>query len=486
MSTPNPTVAIIGAGMSGLCMGIKLQQAGFHDYTIFEKAAEVGGTWRENTYPGLSCDVPARFYSYSFESNPGWSSSFASGGEIWAYFRRVADRYGLRPHIRFNEEVVHGRWEDGRWWLRTAGGQESTADVLVSACGVLHHPRVPHLAGLETFAGAAFHSARWDHTVPLDGRRIGVVGTGSTGVQIATNLAYRAAKLVVFQRTPQWVLPLPNMRYRLTPFLLRRVPSLNRLAYRAAQAFMEHGFGRAVIEPCWQRTVVGAACRLNLKTVRDVSLRRRLTPDYDPMCKRLVMSGRFYRAVQQPAVDVVTDSIDRVEPAGVVTRDGTLHELEVLVLATGFQAHAFLRPAELVGESGVTLDDVWSPEPHAYRTVALPGFPNFFMIMGPHSPFGNQSLIAVAETQADYVVEWLRMLRSGLLAQAAPTAEATSRYNDELRLAMPSTVWVTGCRSWYIGADGVPMNWPWTPERHREMLTQPDIGEFDVRRPVAT
>jgi len=485
MSTPSPTVAIIGAGMSGLCMGIKLQQAGFHDYTIFEKAGEVGGTWRENTYPGLSCDVPARFYSYSFESNPGWSSSFAAGREIWDYFLRVADRHGLRRHIRFNEEIVHSRWEDGRWRLRTAAEQELTADVLVSACGVLHHPRMPDIEGLHDFAGAVFHSARWDHAVPLDDRRIGVVGTGSTGVQIATNLAYRAAKLCVFQRTAQWVLPLPNMRYRVTPLLLRRVPSLNRLAYRAAQAFMEHGIGRAVIEPCWQRTVIGAACRLNLRMVRDPVLRRRLTPDYEPMCKRLVMSGRFYRAMQQPAVDVVSDPIDHVEPAGVVTRDGALHELDVLVLATGFDAHAFLRPAELVGEGGVKLDDVWSPEPHAYRTVALPGFPNFFMIMGPHSPFGNQSLIAVAETQANYVVEWLRMLRSGRVAQAAPTLEATSRYNDDMRKAMPSTVWVTGCRSWYIGADGVPMNWPWTPGRHRELLRQPNLADFDVRRPAA-
>jgi cation diffusion facilitator CzcD-associated flavoprotein CzcO len=471
--------------MSGLCMGIKLQRAGFHDYTIFEKAADVGGTWRENTYPGLSCDVPSRFYSYSFEPNPGWSSSFAGGGEIWDYFRAVTDRYGLRPHIRFDQEVAQCRWEDGHWRLRTASGEESTADVLVSACGVLHHPRMPDIEGLDSFAGAAFHSARWDHTVPLDGRRIGIVGTGSTGIQITTNLAYRAAKLSLFQRTAQWVLPLPNMRYRLTPRVLRRFPSLNRAAYRAAQTFMEHGVGRAVTKPCWQRTTIAAACRLNLSTVRDPVLRRKLTPDYEPMCKRLVMSSRFYRAVQQPQVAVISDQIDHVEPAGVVTDDGALHELDVLVLATGFNAHSFLRPTELIGQGGVTLDDVWSREPYAYRTVALPSFPNFFMIMGPHSPFGNQSLIAVAETQADYVVEWLRMLSAGRVTQAAPTAEATSRYNEEMRHAMPSTVWVTGCRSWYIGADGLPMNWPWTPERHREMLRRPDVAEFDVRAPAA-
>jgi cation diffusion facilitator CzcD-associated flavoprotein CzcO len=476
-----PRFVIVGAGMSGLCMGLKLQRAGIESFTILEKADDVGGTWRDNTYPGLSCDVPSRFYSYSFDPNPDWSHYFSPGTEIWGYFRDCAERHGLSSHIRFGEEVVRGRWEDGRWRIETSGGSEVEADVLVSACGVLHHPRMPQIEGLDRFAGAAFHSARWDHDIPLEGRRIGVVGTGSTGVQIVSELADRASRLLLFQRTAQWVLPLPNARYsRLTRGVFRRFPKLNRIGYRGWQLFFERLFGRATVQPGWQRRVVTAICRLNLRTVRDSELRRKLTPTYKPMCKRLVMSSRFYRAVQKPTVDVVTEDVDHVEPEGVVTSDGRLHELDVLVLATGFQAHAFLRPMELVGEGGRTLSDAWPEEPHAYRTVALPGFPNFFMLMGPHSPFGNQSLVAVAETQADYIIQCIGALRDARATAIAPTQDAMERFNDDMRSAMPSTIWVTGCNSWYIGADGLPMLWPWTPERHREMLRAPALEEFEI------
>jgi cation diffusion facilitator CzcD-associated flavoprotein CzcO len=209
-------------------------------------------------------------------------------------------------------------------------------------------------------------------------------------------------------------------------------------------------------------------------------LRAKLTPDYQPMCKRLVMSWRFYRAVQQPNVELVTDPIDHVEPAGVVTRDGRLREIDVLVFATGFDFHAFMRPMQLVGAGGITLEEAWRGEPTAYRTVALPGFPNFFMIMGPHSPVGNQSLIAVAETQADYIVQWIRLFAEGRVATMAPTEEATAAFNAQMRAAMPNTVWVTGCQSWYLGKDGLPALWPWTPARHREMLREPALDEFVV------
>jgi cation diffusion facilitator CzcD-associated flavoprotein CzcO len=475
-----PTVAIVGAGMSGLCMGVKLRRAGIESFRIFEKAADVGGTWRENTYPGLVCDVPSRYYSYSFEPNPDWSRLMSPGGEIQGYLRGVADKYGLRPKIRFGAEVASARFEQGRWLVRLADGEEVEADFLVSACGVLHHPRHPDLPGLESFEGAAFHSARWDHGAALRGRRVGVIGTGSTGAQLVSALAGVAGELSVFQRTAQWIFPTPNLRYRdATRRLMRRFPFLGRASRRAWQAYVERVFGRAVVQPGWQRTAMGAICRLNLLTVRDRELRRRLTPDYDPMCKRLIVSGGFYRAIQRPGVELVTEEIERVEPAGVRTRDGVLHELDVLVLATGFDAHAYLRPIELVGEHGVRLDEVWRDGARAYRSVALPGFPNFFMLMGPHSPFGNQSLIAVAEDQADYVVRCIRMVADGRLAAVAPTAEATERFNEELRAAMGDTVWVTGCRSWYQGKDGRPELWPWPPERHREMLREPRLDELE-------
>ena len=466
-------------------MGIKLKQAGIDSFTIYEKAARVGGTWRENTYPGLECDVPSRFYSFSFEPNPDWTKYYSPGSEIQRYFEGVAETYGMRSHIRFGKEVERAEFEDGSWRIRMRDGEETEADFLISACGVLHHPRYPDIPGLESFAGDVFHSARWDHSVALEGRRIGMIGTGSTGVQITCALSQVAGRLEIFQRTAQWVFPGQNPSYRaLTRRIMRRFPILNRLSYRFWQKYFEHLIGRAVVEPGWQRRFVDALCRLNLRRVRDPLLRAKLTPDYDPMCKRLVVSADFYKAVQQPNVDVVTKAIERVEPEGIVTRDGKLHPLDVLVLATGFDAHAYLRPIALTGPGGHTLDDAWRDGPRAYRTVGVPGFPNFFMLMGPHSPIGNQSLVIVAETQADYVMKLIQMFREGRIDSVAPTVEATERFNREMRDAMPATAWVTGCNSWYLGKDGLPELWPWTPERHREMLRTPSSGSSSYRAPV--
>lgn len=480
--TPPPRIGIVGAGMSGLCMAAKLRRAGNYNFTVYEKAQEVGGTWRENRYPGLTCDVPSRFYSYSFAPNPEWSHFFPPGKEIENYFIATAEDLGLREHIRFGSEMTSARWEDGRWRLRTADGHQDSVDVLVAATGVLHHPRMPGIDGLTTFAGSAFHSARWDHSVPLAGKRIAVIGTGSTGVQIITALSSIAGKLLVFQRTPQWILPLPNLPYSsASRTVLRRFPSLNKLGYRGYQRLLESTFGTAVVQPGWQRTLISTICRIALRLgVRDPDLRRKLHPVDQPMCKRLIMSGGYYAAIQRPMVDLVTERIERVEPTGVRTADGTLHEVDIIVLATGFDAHAFMRPMKLIGEHGLSIDDAWRNGPRAYRTVAVPGFPNYFMLIGPHSPIGNHSLIAIAETQTDFVLHWIDELRRGAISSTAPTPEATERFNAEMRSAMPKTVWTTGCNSWYLGADGLPELWPWTPARHREMLASPVYKDFEV------
>jgi cation diffusion facilitator CzcD-associated flavoprotein CzcO len=473
-------VAVIGAGMSGLCMGVKLQQAGIEEFTIFEKTPDLGGTWRDNTYPGLVCDVPSRFYQFTFDLNPDWTHRFSPGPEIWRYFARVADRHRLRERIRFETEVVSARHDGSAWQLKTDAGEEQEVDFLISACGVLHHPRHPELEGLDSFAGASFHSARWDHDVQLQGRRVGVIGTGSTGVQIVTALAGIARPLVMFQRTAQWILPYPNSRYsRLTRALHRRFPAIDHLSLRLTQRFFEW-FSRALTEPGLRRRVVGAACRAHLRSVRDPELRRKLTPTYQPMCKRLVVSSGFYGAVARDDVEVVETAIERVEPAGVRTRDGALHELDVLVLATGFDSHAYLRPLELTGPDGQTLEEAWAQGPRSYRTVALPGFPNFFMLIGPQSPVGNYPLTAIAETQADYAISWMRRWREGRIERAVPRADAAARFEAERRDAMPGTVWVTGCQSWYLGPDGVPEIWPWVPDRHREMLAEPIEEEFEL------
>jgi cation diffusion facilitator CzcD-associated flavoprotein CzcO len=468
--------------MSGLCMAVKLQDAGIDSFTIFEKADDVGGTWRDNTYPGLTCDVPSRYYSYSFRPNPDWSHLLPPGPEIQAYFRQVAEERGIRPHIRFGANVIRAEYDDDKWRLTTADGEE-TFDVLITATGFLRVPRYPEIAGLDTFAGPAFHSSRWDHSVSLPDKKIGLIGTGSTGAQITSELGGKVHQLKVFQRTAQWIAPGPNPRYSaLTQAALRRWPRLNRLPYRFWGGYVKRFFGRAPIRPGFPRDLATFLCRWNLRlSVRDPQLRAKLTPNYQAMCKRLIFAGNFYRSVQKPGVEVITDAIDHIESRGIVTADGTLHELDLLVYATGFDARAYVRPMEIIGEGRLTLDEAWADGPLAYRSVAVPGFPNLFMLMGPHSPIGNQSLVPVAEDQANYAVWWINQLRDGRVRAAAPTEAATKQYNESMKAAMPQTIWVTGCNSWYLGKDGLPELFPWTPETHHELLRRPEVSDFDVR-----
>lgn len=475
-------VAIVGAGMSGLCMAAKLQDADIDDFTIFESAEEVGGTWRDNTYPGLTCDIPSRYYTYSFRPNPDWSHMLPPGPEIQQYFRQVATERDIRRHVRFGTEVSAATYRDGRWWLTTAAGLEAF-DVLVTATGILRMPRYPDIEGLETFAGPVFHTARWDHSVSLPDKRIGLIGTGSTGVQITAELGGNVRQLKVFQRSAQWICPWPNPAVsERTKAALRRWPWLNRFGYWFWGGFVRSLFGVAPVRPGWQRRLYQAQCRWNLRlSVRDPELKAKLTPKDQPMCKRMIFAGHYYRSVQAPGVEVVTDAIERIEPHGVVTADGTCHDVDLLVLATGFDSHAFVRPLSITGADGRTLDEAWANGPTAYRSVAVPGFPNMFMLMGPHSPVGNNSLIPIAEDQADYVIWWIKQLREGGIDCASPTEAATKSYNDSMKAAMPQTVWTTGCSSWYLGEDGLPELFPWEPKRYTELLRNPRMTDFDVR-----
>jgi cation diffusion facilitator CzcD-associated flavoprotein CzcO len=477
-----PRVAIIGAGMSGIGMAAKLKMAGIESFDLYEQWDDLGGTWHANTYPGLHCDVASRYYQYTFAPNPDWTERNASGREIWSYLNRVADHFGVREHTSFRTRVTEAEWADGVWRLRCDDGREQEYDFVVTAAGGLVQTKKPDLEGLQTFAGAVFHSAEWDHSVPLEGKRIGVIGTGSTGMQITRALAPVAGQFKLFQRTPQWIFPLPNHRYTgFAKWLYRRFPALNRLAYRGWQRVFEATFGRAVIQPGMQRKAIGAACRLHLRTVRDPELRRRFTPDYQPMCKRLVLGTGFYGLFERPHVELVDEGIHLVEPRGIVTADGELHELDVIVLATGFDAHAFVRPMELIGPGGVRLSDVWDAEPYGYRSVALPGFPNVLMLIGPHSPFGNQSLFTVSETQQDFAMQVIELWRSGRVDAMAPTRRATDEFNDSIRTNMAPTVWVTGCESWFIGKDGIPSVWPFPAEHHREILRAPELADWDIQ-----
>jgi cation diffusion facilitator CzcD-associated flavoprotein CzcO len=473
-------VAVIGAGMAGLLAAIELRRAG-HEPIVFEKADRLGGTWRDNTYPGLSCDVPAHSYTYSFARNPDWSRHYASGDEIQGYFERVADEHGLLDLIRFGDEVTSLAWTGDGWDLATESGHRDHVPVVIAATGVLHHPKVPDIDGLDTFAGALFHSARWDHTVPLDGRRVGVVGTGSTAVQITSALVERVAEFSLFQRTAQWVLPADNPEYTAEQqAAFRADPAAHEAYVRELAITMFQRTSSAVTEAgSVEHAKVSALCRRNLERVRDPELRKRLTPDYEPMCKRLIIAGDFYEKIQHPNARLVTERIVGVEPGGVRTGDGQLHHLDVLVLATGFHPDRFIRPTEVIGVDGLDLDDVWSPTPAAYLSVAVPGFPNLFMLNGPNSPIGNFSLIEIAERQMAYVMQLIASLDEGA-AGVMPTTAATAAFEAERREAASGTIWMSGCDSWYLDATGVPASWTFTYERFVDEMRAPDPTAYEL------
>lgn len=482
----SPSVAIIGAGLSGLAMGMALQDAGMPDFTIYEKADDVGGTWRENQYPGLTCDVPGRFYQFHAMPNPDWTHRYAAGPEIQRYIRKVAHERDLVRNIRFATEVTEAVWEDDHWRLTTSDGAHRTADVVVAATGVLHHPKMPDIAGMDTFAGRSFHSARWEHDAPIEGKRLAVVGTGSTSAQIVGALAGKAAHIDVYQRSRHWVAEMSNPRYsRAGRALLRRFPKLNYLSYHGLRAVLFDWLAQGVVQPGAARRVFQGIARKNFEShVKDPELRARIEPDYPPLCKRLIIAPNYLTALQRPDVDLITDHVDRIEPGGIRTQDGVLHPADVIVYATGFNAGAFMRPMQITGKDGLTLEEAWKDGPRAYRSVALPGFPNLFTLQGPHSPVGNYSLIRIAETQVHFVMQWLEQMRAGEVVAVSPTAEATDAYYRDLRAAIPNTVWDTGCHSWYHDAQGNVQLWPWTAKRHREMLSHPIPAHFEIQRPA--
>jgi cation diffusion facilitator CzcD-associated flavoprotein CzcO len=469
--------------MAGILSAIKLREAGYTDFTVYEKGGGFGGTWRENTYPGLSCDVPSHLYSYSFALSPDWSHRFSPGAEIRAYFERVAEEHGVVERTRFNAEVTRCEFADGRWRIETADGVRDEADVVIAATGVLHHPNMPEIEGLETFEGAAFHSSRWDHSVPLDGARVGVIGTGSTAIQITCALAERVEKLCLFQRTAQWIFPQDNPPHaEEEQAAFRDDPATLRLVHDQLSEMFGIFANGIVDADSPQMKMIEEACRANLETsVRDPDLRERLRPDYRAGCKRLIMSGDFYDAIQAPRAELVTDAIERVEPGGVRTRDGRLHELDVLVLATGFKAHAFMRPMEVVGRDGVTLADAWADRPVAYLSITVPGLPNFFMLNGPNGPVGNFSLIEVAELQFAYIRQLVELIASGRCSEVSPKPAALEAFEAARADAARNTIWVTGCRSWYLDDRGIPAVWPWVFDRFRQEMAAPDLSAFELR-----
>jgi cation diffusion facilitator CzcD-associated flavoprotein CzcO len=468
---------IVGAGMAGVLMGIRLKQAGYTDFTIVEKADRVGGTWRDNHYPGLHCDVPSHHYCYSFEPYPEWSEIFSSGTEIWQYLDFAARKYGIMPYIRFNTSADHASWDGARWHVQLSSGETVTADVVVTATGGLRIPEIPHFKGLESFEGALFHTTQWDHGIDLSDKRVGVIGTGSTAVQITCALAGKVRKYELFQRTAQWVMLLPNASYSEQEKAdFRANPDKMRQLYDEFEEATYVQTGGAIMGfDAEARAALIQNVTDNLSSVKDPVLRAKLTPNFEVGCKRLVMSPTFYDAVQDPTVEVVTDAIDHIEAKGIVTADGKLHELDVLALATGFDPTAYIRPMTVTGQNGHTLDEIWAVRPIAYKSMALPHMPNFFMIEGPFTPFGNLSLIRVAEWQVDFIMKCIDMIREQGIAMA-PRADATAELMAQYREAAKTTIWATGgCHSWYQDEEGVPIIYPYAAEKFRDEVKAPII-----------
>ncbi|BDD80378.1 putative monooxygenase [Tsukamurella pulmonis] len=482
-----PRIVVIGAGVAGISTAHVLQEQGFTDWVVLEKGADVGGVWFWNHYPGLTCDVPSQIYQFAFAPKADWEKIWATGPQIQRYHRDVVEQLGLADRIRCNTEVLAAEFDDtsATWTLTLNTGETMVADFVVCATGVLHNPAIPDIEGLADFDGDVVHTARWDDSLVTDGRRIAVIGTGSTGVQVVSALQPTAKHLTHFVRSPQWVLwaPMRIPQIGLVSELFRRAPTVLDQVHQG----LLWGSGilaDVVTRPSWRRRAVQAYARLSLRAQVPSSMRKDLTPDYEPLCKRQVVSGTYYSALKARNASLVTSDIERIEPTGVRTADGTLHEADVLVLATGFRAHDYMRPMRVTGRDGVELDDAWADGPRAYRMTAIPGFPNLFTVLGPNSPTGSISLQFSADLTAKYIAQWFDRFRRGEVRQVEVTEEATAEFNRQVAEAMGPTVWNTGCNSWYFTEGGSIDLWPFDRKTMVRMLSTPDDADFRVRRSV--
>lgn len=481
MVTAAHEVVILGAGMSGLCMGARLRRAGITDFVILEKQPGLGGTWWDNVYPGAHVDVPAPLYSLSFAPNPDWRQRFAAAPEIRRYMERVARDEGVIAHMRFGQRIVEASFdaEAGRWLIRTDAGDRFSARSFVCSTGPLNQPRWPELPGLADFAGPRLHSARWDAGVPVAGRRIGVIGTGSTGSQLIPPLAAQASGLTVFQRTANWVLPRLDRRYTSLDCALARWPPYA----RAVRAFWYHLLElgrRGFDEGSLMRRAMLHNARSHLRRqIGDPALRERLTPPYPFGCKRIIYSNDFYPALARPNVEVVTEPIDRVEADAVVTADGRHHRLDVLVCATGFDTVHPLSSLQVRGLAGHTLAQAWADGPEAYHGVAVAGFPNLFLLLGPNTGTGHTSTLLYIEPEVDHVIQCLRERDRRGARWISVSARAQREHNAALQARLQGSVW-TQCRSWYrTDAGKVVALFPGFTREYRRALERPDYADYE-------
>jgi cation diffusion facilitator CzcD-associated flavoprotein CzcO len=478
-------IAIVGSGFSGLGMAIRLKQEGIDDFVVLERAAELGGTWRDNTYPGCACDVPSHLYSFSFAPNPDWSRTFSRQPEIWAYLRRTAREHGVDAHIRYRHEVVAARWDgaDELWRVETSAG-ELTASMLIVGAGPLAEPKLPEIDGIEDFEGEIFHSARWNGAHSLDGERVAVIGTGASSIQLIPQIQPKVGKLHVFQRTAPWI----------TPQRDRPIKRWEQRLYRAfppAQKLMRGAIycARELFVIPFMRPRDGSPperiARRHLHTqVADPELRAKLEPNYRIGCKRILISDSYYPALQQSNAEVVTDPIAKITPRGIVTADGVERELDTIVLGTGFYV-ADPPFAKLIHDAdGRSLTDAWAGSPQAYLGAAVHGFPNMFMLVGPNTGLGHNSIVFMIESQLHYLMSGLRYMEQRGLGVIEVREQVQQRYDEEIQRKLQGTVWESGgCASWYRNEQGKNTTiWPGSTWPFRRRLRTFDAGDYELRR----
>ncbi|MFC9977603.1 flavin-containing monooxygenase [Spirillospora sp. NPDC127200] len=456
-------VVVIGTGFSGLGMAIGLKKSGVHDFVILEKADEVGGTWRENTYPGCACDIMSLLYSYSFEPKADWSRMFPRQAELLAYIKDIVVKYDLEQHIRFETEVTGAEYDDATdtWRVSVAGNGAAPGEVvrgraLVAGMGPLHQPNVPDLPGLDSFEGTTFHSAEWDHDYDLTGKRVAVIGTGASAIQFVPQIAKRVGSLTLFQRTPPWIMPKPDRRITgVERTLFRRVPGVQR-GYRNGIYLLQESFVLGFKNPGLLKAASGIAQLHLARQVPDRELRRKLTPNYTMGCKRTLVSSDYYPALMRPNVEVTTEGVAEVRANSIVAGDGTEYPVDAIIFGTGFHVTDAFEHAHIVGRDGLRIQDAWKDGIQAHLGVAVAGFPNLFLLLGPNSGLGHNSMIFIIEAQIRYVLQCLRLLEGTGGTRIAVRDGVQDRFNRWVQKKSEGAVWVAGgCTSWYLDDNGV-------------------------------
>lgn len=482
-------VLVIGAGFSGICAGIKLLESGKTNFRIFEKSPGIGGTWWENTYPGAACDVPSHFYCFSFHPNPNWSRVYSPQAEIKAYLEDCVQTFGLVPFIEHGATVVGLQLDcaNGHWVVSCADGRQVRALHVINGSGTLHLPSMPDIKGRDSFAGVSMHTARWNHSIELAGKRVAVVGSAASAIQIVPEIAKRAEVVTVFQRTPNYVVPRNDRHYssRERQRFARR-PVFASIYRWMIMMRMEFVLFQIVKRDSWiGRWAAKRAIRHMRGSVRDRSMHDKLTPDYAIGCKRILVSDNFFDALNRDNVELLTDAIDAIEPAGIRTKDGRSHAADIIVYATGFDIDRHIRSIAVVGEDGLSLDGQWENGAEAYNGSCVAGFPNYYMVTGPNTGVGTTSVVHMIEQEVRYILKLIELAGSSRLLSVRLSAQRA--YNAEIDAALKKTVWLSGCSSWYLDADGrLTTLYPGNGRAFERRLRHVRIADFDVRlRPEA-